>query len=258
MDKIKLQVLFLTYGDKYKDSFDILNILLKDLEEHCDINTIVIDNKINHFSKNGQHIQIAGNNSEFEFSGWDNGIEFIKYYNNDYDICLFINDSFLTNDYAQNKKLLSIETIKGCLHNNALVGKCDRMDVREQFRNNLYTIDGHDVKLWIRTNLFYMTKEMVNKLNSLVAYTIKDLDKFVSKEYHGRAFLYTANISENLKLQMFAWITKYWHSKIELSEKTWDTWRMKCSTMINEKMLTVNIRNMGYNILDYSEFHYGK
>lgn len=259
--KIKLQVLFLTYGDKYREAFDILQIYLEDLNKYCDINTVIIDNKevgykpsklVNYFKT----FIMGGNNTEFEFSGWDIGINYLKQAKSDYDVCLFINDSYVVNEYQQNKKLLSINTIKGCLDNNALVGKCDRLDWRDEFRNHRYEIDGQDVKMWIRTNLFYMTKEIVDKLDSLVTYTMKDLNKFVSEEYRGRVFLHIADISINLQLQMIAYITKYWHSAIEICAETWDIWKMKLLGMMNEKFVFVKVKKLGYSIYDYAEFNW--
>ena len=256
-NKIKLQVLFLTYGDKYKESFDILNIYLKELEEYCDINIMTIHNDymsggFNFYPDGG----VIGDNTAYEFSGWSQGMLYLAEDKTDYDVCLFINDSFLVNDYYRNKKLLSIETIRGCLSENALVGGVDRLDWNLDFRNHKYEINGKDVKAWIRTNLFYMTKEMIDSLDSMVSITKGDLNKFISQEYHGRAFLHNADISINLQLQMIAYFTKHWHSKRDINAENWETWRFKVHAMCMEKLLYVKVKELGFNIYDYSEFHY--
>lgn len=254
-NKVKLQVLFLTYGDKYSESFDILYTYLKKLNEYCDITINTIDNKMDSFSlqfKNA-HIELIGDNSAYEFSGWDRGIKYLKQSKVDYDVCLFVNDSFVTNSYFQNKELLSIDTINKCMQNNALVGKIDRLDRLDEYKDLEYTINNKDVTSWVRTNLFYMTKPIIEQLGQLTTYNKNKLNDYMSENYKGAPFLKCANISIFLQCQMIKYFTKFWHSVIPINEENWNTWKFKVLGMLNEKMLTYRVKELGFEVIDYEE-----
>lgn len=255
-NKIKLQVLFLTYGDKYKESFDMLNIYLKYLEEYCDIKIAIIDNKTTSILNDYKYMScknhiLYGNNSEFEFSGWDKGVNFLKQHNSPYDVCLFINDSFVTNNYFLNKKLLSIDTIKKCIENNALVGKIDRLDRLDEYKGFEYTINNCDVTSWVRTNCFYMTKDNMDNIKQLTTYTKDNLNNHISENYDFAPFLKYSSISIFLQCQMIKYFTKYWHSARPINKKNWETWRFKVLGMINEKMLSHRVKELGYEVIDF-------
>ena len=269
MFKINLVVLFLEYpSEKYEKSFSFLQLFLKDIQQKCNITYIRINNKKHSGKYNAQRFtclnpryeeyRIDGDNNEWEFSGWNKGLKFLKESKIPYDAVLFVNDSFVTNSYLLNKELFNLNTLKGCINNNAFVGKIDRLDWNERFQNHLYLLDEADVTAWIRTNVFYMSKKIVNTINKtgLVIYNIGDLNKFISEKYHGRAFLHNCPMSHHLQRQIIAWLTKYWHSAFKLSKETWNLWRMKTLAIINEKMLYRLINRLGFNIYDYSEFNY--
>lgn len=251
LNKIKLQVLFLTYGDKYQESFDILSIYLKKFEKYCDINILIIDNK----SKGAffgcaefpdQNV-VHGDNSSYEFSGFDLGLQ---YAGEDYDVCLFINDSFVTNSYFQNKKLLSIDTIDKCIQNNALVGKIDRLDRLDEYKGFEYTINNCDVTSWVRTNCFYMTKEIIDGLSQLTTCTKNILNDHISENYQKSPFLKCSSISIFLQCQMIKYFTKFWHSARPINKENWETWRFKVLGILNEKLLTYRVRELGYEVID--------
>jgi len=270
MNKINLAVLYLEYpSGKYPNSWDTLNMYLKSLYNHCNISIIRINNMND---SNDYHCQvchqqlmtseynnysmpiynISGSNSEWEFSGFQKGINFIKENNIEYDAILVVNDSFVKAEYHILKNMFSINTIKGCIQENAMVGRIDRLDYAEQFRNHLYTIDGNDVVSWIRTCCFYLPKDIINNIN-MVSYKQNDLTKFISSKYNGRYFLHNCPMSQNMQRQMIAWLTKYWDQKFVI-EENWDLWIMKVLCMINEKMLYRQVYDQNFRIYDYSEF----
>lgn len=260
MKKINLVVLFLEYkNNKYKNSYEILKLLLKDLYEKTNTTMIKIDNKNNHYDCceliGNEEIVINGDNNEWEFSGWTKGIKYLKSTKIEYDAVLFVNDSFLNNDYRMNENLLDYKLLEFCINNNAVVGKIDALNWEPQYWNSSYLIENHDVKQWIRTNVFWIPKNIVNNIDSMVYYKKEDLKRFVPEYYKNteQIFLINADMTRNLQRQMIAYIQKHWHSKMTINQETWELFKMKILAFFNEKFLYVDIAKKGFNIFDYND-----
>lgn len=96
MQKIKIVGVFLSY---YQDYLEDALVLFKDILNSLsgDFELIVVDNSQNNMTPavDNDYVTIAGNNSAWEFSGWDRGIAYIREHCS-YDsntIFIFANDT---------------------------------------------------------------------------------------------------------------------------------------------------------------------
>ena len=258
-------VLYVEYdNNKYPYSWDILQIYLNKLDPFYNIEVVKIDNKCEEcyypddwicadeiFSK-FKTIKIKGNNHEWEFSGWQKARNYIIRYEYSYDSVLLINDSFITNDYFLNKKLFDKTCIDKCIEDNVVVGKVDNLYNRKENNCKLFTIeynnDYKDIHSWMRTNIFYMPKSIVNEI-SFVSIKKEDTSNYISDNINNP---FMNKISIDLQRNIGNWIENKWHSKFKVTKETYEFFKMKCLSILNEKLLTYNI-SQKYNIINVND-----
>lgn len=245
---MKLLVLFLQYDlQKYPNSFQNFKRYIDLLD--CKKNIIIIDN----LSENRIEEKIAwniyfigGDNSSWEFSGWDKGVAFAKQKKLNFDVVLFANDSFFSYGWSILENCARYKLPDIAYRKKAIVGQLDT-------KNFLMNAFGYDVSTWICTNTFFIHKEILEKVVPLAHLSDTDLDMIVSKSFDKKKFLCNNILSTSYKEMLLQWLTKDWHSKMVISEENFDFFRKKVTAMINESLLTARIRSLGYEVLSYSE-----
>lgn len=210
---MKCLILFLQHDqDKYPASFFYLQKYLENIT--CEKEIIHIDNNGERKPKlqvDNTHY-IGGDNSLWEWSGWQKGIEYAKANNIEADAYLFVNDSFV---------FISGETfmfytmsdfgIKQCIDNQTIVGDlCQPPQGIE--------IDGKKIKNYIRTHCFLLPEKMVKQLK-----TIWSTDKLVS----------TNNVCSEY---MINHLTNKWHRRKEVG-----LYQGKIVALQNEMLLSYRV-----------------
>ena len=70
-------------------------------------------------------------------------------------------------------------------------------------------------------------------------------------------FQKTAPVSRNFQQWIVKWLTDNWNTGFEINENTWETFRRKVLTILNEKLLSAKFIEMGYNLKSYgNKFYY--
>jgi|GEM_PF-217169 len=233
--------------DKYPKSFDSLLKLLDGIKGF-DITVICLDNlderkdisKINHPTYNIH--DIGGDNSSWEFSAWRKGIKFLEDKSIISDIFLFANDSFLNR--AEEGK--DINFYKSKINTDALNNLKENEVLGELNRNFLLdtTLLGDNVSSFVRTHLFVAPMSVVNKL-SLIYIDDNIINNICPKEFNGKMFNDTELIDKNLKKIFSDWI-----GHIEFNKKNWNLIRSKIKSMMNERLLTVELRKKNIKIIN--------
>lgn len=239
----KIAVLFLTYGDKYPNSFERLQEYLKKL--NCNKTIFIIDNKIEEsyeeqISEN--IIKINGNNKAWEFSGWDEGLKYLrenKIYDN-YDAFLFVNDSFEAPGAGKIENIIN----DGCLHECIINNKPIMSLVTTPHYH--FELNSKDVSQWYRSNCFMFSKKVVDYLKNIQSYDINFLNRCIPDK-PGKYFYSDAPLNINLKNMIPAWLSGWWHSAFKL-EDDWNLYRMKTLAFMNELMLSRRIIDMEQDI----------
>lgn len=240
---INLVVLYLQYDtNKYKDSFVKLQEYLSVLD--CNKQIVVIDNKFesDYFRWNKGIVEINGDNSGWEFSGWDKGLSYLKETNIQYDAILFVNDSFLNPGAGGSPDLIiNNEQLNSCIENNAFISNTvSQAHVKLE-------LNGIDVSTWSRSHCFILSKPMIDYLGHIQSYDINFLNKCIKEEKHHRYFKTDAPLNESLKTLIINWLSGYWHSAFVI-EENWELFRMKTLAFFNEITLSARIKEMQNNI----------
>ena len=245
-DTPKVLCLFLYANtEKYKDSHASLDQFAKDFGE--DICFLKIDNwhikkKLKKLSTNTY--EIGGNNNEWEFSGWQKGIDAIPLIDFRPDIILFLNDAYL--NYADKGRPFSYflswfnaSNAKG--FKKGIGGLIDKSDQD-------CLMDGKDCSWWLKTSFF--TIPLVNLLEiSFVSLDSKRAVDFFPENWSGELFTPTAPINEELRTFLTWWITEGWDQAAPINAKNWPFIRSKLIAIVNERLLSCQFREQAIPIL---------
>jgi len=244
---MKLLVLFLKYGeDKYPGSFNTLFYYLEQIK--CEKIYIIIDNKCTLpkiiISENINYIN--GDNSEWEFSGWDKGLSYAKNAGFQYDLVLVVNDSFMVygSSFIQLLKLFHLEYI--ACSSKSIVGQVDS-------RGYPMSVFGYNVYSWIRTSAFLIHPDIIRKLGQFTSINSTQLNVVFPLKYEPSIFLNSAPMNESYKKMLVDWLTVDSHSKFDISDKTWIYFKSKVLAIINESLLTARISSYGYTIVSFDQ-----
>lgn len=253
---MKLAILFLEYGNgKYPNSFVRFKPYADKLD--CSKCYYIIDNmeKENYLIESSNMYRINGDNSNWEFSGWQKGINYLRQNNIHYDAILFANDAFFAYGWSLLEYSNKLNLNKWLQNGNSMMGHIDTKDIELE-------VFGSDVSHWICTNCFFLPKHILEKMDSIVSVSDEILDTIVShkfpggfeKEAHNNYFQLNSGLNDNYKSMIITWLTKEWHGKLKINETTWDFFRNKVRSLLNESLLTSRIKNLGYYIESYKNY----
>lgn len=239
--RLKVIALFLQYDtEKYPCASHYFKKYL-DMLNNVDVELITIDNKLNIFSYNRvskNELIIDGDNSLWEFSGWQKGLRFIYDNKIDYDVIIFANDAFLA-PAGGNTDLSSIindEAIKTAYEENAMIGQF--VSIGEGV-----SINGIYIYNYARTHCFLLSKKVIEKIKCIPSVDYNFLNKCISEKPSKYYFRRNAPLSKNFKTFIANHLQNRWHSKIDIRED-WDLYRGKVLSYLNEMLLTAKVRDL--------------
>lgn len=188
-------------------------------------------------------VEVEGDNSLHEFSAWTRGLEVCRESVEAPGACLLVTDAFEAygDDYED---LIDPATLSFLLSENAAAGLVNRPGRRHPEMVLL----GRTLEFWLRTSFLLLPRAVVGSLGTLV--TVADIDRFCPREYAGRAFRDDAPLNAHYRAYLETWLTRHWHSAFELSGATWDRFREKVRSILNEHMLTGRLEGVGAVIYD--------
>lgn len=245
---MKLAVIFLQYDQKkYPKAFEEMCFRV-DKISGFEKEYIVVDNSMR-FEKEGKFqdvVYINGDNSAWEFSGWDRGLEYIRKNKIDFDVALFVNDAFLANGWTLLDKVAELNLAKIAFEQKVAIGHVDTKGYTMEIFNK-------DVSSWICSNVFFLPKEIANSLKTLVSVDDLKLNSIIQDEFSGNYFMQNAPLSESYKEMIVKWLTEEWHSKIVIKKENLTFFRKKVQAIMNESLLTARIIEQGYKVVSYFE-----
>jgi hypothetical protein len=246
-DEIKLLVLYVEFdSNKYPHSFKILSDALHN--KGIDFDCVVIDNKREDLNElKGKNVSIiSGDNSNWEFSGWEKGWNLSKH--NHYDLTLIINDSFLNYDAENIDKYLTQDLLSVLKKHDLVFGKIDGLNLS----NKNLSLDNVKFNNWICSNAIILPNKILQKINIDNSSEI-NIDSLIHDGNELNSFLNSPRISNDLKNHIINWLTKGWHSKFKI-ESNIKLFKKKTQCIINELLLTSKIKNVGAKILNSKDF----
>ncbi len=249
---IRLSVIFLQFDrQKYTVALEKLVSLVAGLES-VDFKIVVVDNANPGFWQHqisDRIVQIGGDNSAWEFSGFDRGIRFLAADDRPADIYSFVTDAFLAygDDYLE---LIDTTTLRTCLELRSCVGWVD------SFMQDL-AASGYGYRDWMRTSLFFMPAELLPAIAPLTTPLAPETLFGPSAE---APFSESAPLNDNLRRHLLAWLTRdrsdvalseVWHSQLELTDDTFDLFKAKVCAILREHLLSARLLSLGIPCYDF-------
>lgn len=251
----RLTIVFLyAETDRYASAHDDIRAIQAHLR---DLDCTLI--RVNNFAKGPSIEQVAdreydvsGDNTSWEFSGWRRGVELIDTLCPDTTHVLCANDAF-RNLEGPDGRLSFYEN----RFNVANILELGRRAAGKVHRNHgHFTVLGHDVTEFMVTNIFMLPVDIARR----VRWDWIDPDRFRSmspESFTGSLFLPGAPVNEEYQVWLEQWLACRWQRKSELNESTWPLLRMKLMAILNERLLTVDIRLQGAEVCGFSPTRVG-
>jgi len=185
--------------------------------------------------------EMGGDNSVFEFSGWQKGIESDLCRDFDPDIYLFANDEYLSGGLAS-LPVLNNECIDFVCRNTALAGRMRRIPVDVRYQ-------GRDITPYVQTHIFLMHREIVQKLGSIVSECSSV--PFIKPEYSQDMFTENEIWNDEFKDYVYHLLTQRWHGRgMRYCSENYAFFKRKVHCIINELFLSDRVRALGYPLLN--------
>ena len=198
--------------------------------------------------------ELSGDNSFFEFSGWQRGIDFSKKKNLPCDAFLFVNDKFLYSSFFH-RQLVNPAAMRCAIGNNAMVGKRMFFSVSGQ-------IMGNPLIPYVRTHIFMLSKKVTDALGSIVSIDRRSLERFFIANYDPtiQLFRLDAPVSQEIKEFIFSHVTMKWYRKKPYESENFEVLRNKAASILNSMLLSLRVRQLGYPLiaLDKTEKFFSK
>lgn len=211
--------------------------------------TIVVDNgrpRVDHERLGDDRVLVGGDNSLREFSAWDRGIATLDRMRETPDFVHFATSAFDAL-YVGYLDAFAERMLDSARDARAVLGHVDYYD-------EPVTLFGHASQQWVRTSFFFVPFEAVRALRSVVSF---ERPEQVFGDDPKAPFLLDAPISKRLQDYIRSWLTGegtgqgvVWHSRFDLDAKTLPLFRTKALAILNEHLLSVRLRELGYPVGD--------
>ena len=256
---------FLVYGAVHLESgLSHLESILNRMLPGVPRTWLIVDNAVTHPSS--QQISacrwmISGENSIWEFSGWDRGYQFIKEQFNIQaeDVILYANDTFHRRAYSIGGNSFLDEFNAKLIHGHDLTR--DVVGYLDDFPREV-SLMGISYDSWIRSNIFITPAEVAERLYPL-AFPLSP-DKIFSADMH-RFWGQTNTISENWKAYISSWLfgidnpeypeyRLHWLKAQPLTSENWEFFKTKALCILSEHYLTARLCRWGVPIINANCF----
>jgi hypothetical protein len=251
---MELVQVFVIYGQENLDSgVSSLKRFSERVFPDHDRSMLVVDNKLQNelasSSRRDMNV-VSGDNSNREFSGWDEGIRRL-----DADgrltnatTVVLANDTFHRNYGDQYLELFLPGVTERQAGRGRLLGYVDSYP-RE------IRLFGLRVKQWVRTSIVICSWRSLRRLLPL---SLPVQHQEIFSDDIGNPFLDSADLSSNYKDYLKGWLFEphtldsefrhSWHSKAELNQNNFGDFKGKARSIMAEHYLSARARNLGIKI----------
>lgn len=247
LNHIAIFVLFFGFKqNKFKEIKILINRICKNLFNNFKVDFYIIENNSKKYDKIKHKYSnvLLGDNSCFDFSGWDSALEQLKNKRKlkKYDFICFANDTFINRNYTSGLFLKNFNKKK-----LPKIDKFSAIGFLDDFPKTTY-INYLPCKIWIRSNFFFLSKEIIKKIKFLT-FPIKNKYLFNSSI---KNFFKNEKLSENWIAYMSSWLfnskdqnhPEYrlnWIKSRKLTKKNIKFFKKKAKTIMSEHYLTSRI-----------------
>ncbi len=246
MNKTKVAILFLTYGNEYEGAYERFLHICEDISYEKKL--IVIHNDDEDMPCSGRNewiYDMGGDNSCFEFSGWQKGVESDLVREFDPDVYIFANSAFICASF-DTTPLVDNEILEKIYINKVFAGNIRKFVFDAEY-------EGKQIAQYIPTHFFVMHKEIMTKLGSLVSE--RSSEKFINKEYSNDLFRDNGMFSAQLKKYIFWILTHKYHAQGQkFTPEQYGFFKRKILNVMNEIILSERVALMGFKFLNITPF----
>jgi hypothetical protein len=237
------------YGTaKYTDALQDLRTLFARQMPELDHDVLVVDNALppSQAERTGKIEIIGGDNTVWEFSGWDRGVAYIGARLDEYDYIHLATSAFrqLYVAYLDRFDADMLGLVRG---RAVALGHIDYFD-------NPVTLIGRAGQCWLRSSFVFLPPRELRLLGPLVS--LRDGREFFSGD-PAAPFRADAPISTTYQQNIIGWLTgpgtgqgTTWHSRFALLPETLSFFEQKALAILNEQLLTLRLRAIGCQIVD--------
>jgi hypothetical protein len=244
--KLRVLIIFLTHGSVYKGAYEALLGVCGKLG--AEKRLIVVRNDHEELPvtrKNGWIYEMGGDNSVFEFSGWQKAIQSKEAVAFSPDVYLFANDAFLVKGFYAlpviNDDILAIIATR-----KLFGGNLRKFGFELKYR-------GMKTDSYITTHFFAMSAGIVKELGSFVSET--SAEEFMEPGYSPKVFRDNELWDPRLKKDLLFSLTHKYHEKGKrLLPGQYDFFTRKILCVVNEILLSARVNAAGYRSVDLVPF----
>lgn len=231
--------ILLVFNDDYRVSaIDAFQQFMDKFGEGCKI--IIINNNLDNVN-NGE---VPGDNTNWEFSGWDKGISLLEI--KDEDVVVFANDTFIHHrSWCLPDQLRFEKSIKKLLIDNEQ-GICGEI---HKFSDH-YEIFGRGADRWVCSYLFAMTGGVINRIGK-ISLSESVLSEVIINIVNNK-IIWGAGVSVNIQSRIQKWLYPTrgvlgWRKANASS----DLIKLrKAKTILNEKWISAYCLSNDYKMID--------
>jgi len=211
--------------------------------------TVIVDNSLPRTEMSllrPDVIWIGGDNSFREFTAWDRGLAQLDRMRERVDLVHLATSAF---DSLYTGYLARFDTplLKAASAAQAAVGHIDYYD-------DPIEIFGRQSQHWLRTSFVFIPSAAISALRSVLSFEAPERIFASDPE---RPFRAEAGISERYQRYILSWLTGEgtgqgvtWHSRFDLTHETLPTFHLKALAILNEHLLSLRLRELGYPVVD--------
>jgi hypothetical protein len=261
----RIYINFLVHGSEQLESgLSHIETILDKMFPGVPRTWLVVDNSVNQSMVqqiNPDRWLISGDNSLWEFSGWDHGYKFIRdqFCLVTGDVIIYANDTFHRRAYSlggiSHLDEFNADILRGHDLTQEVIGYLD------DFPRSVTLID---IKYdsWLRSNIFMIPADIAERLYPLV-FPLSPDEIFSGnmQKFWGE----TSKISENWKAYISSWLfgTKnpaypeyrlHWHKVQQVNSDNWEFFKIKARCILSEHYLTARLHDWGVPIIDTNRF----
>ena len=189
---------------------------------------------------------IGGDNTYLEFSGWQRGLDFVRDRDFAGDVCLFANDTFLSQSIFH-RYLVNEAALRCALKYHAMVGKRMIPPVTGD-------ILGNPLMPYARTHLFMMPFDLIERLGSVVSLDSRSIDELMLPRYDPGIPLFRpdAPISRPIRDFVTGHLNYSWYRKKPYIAEHFEELRAKAISILNAFLLSMRVYQLGYPLISYN------
>lgn len=248
---MRVLVLFIRYGaEKYPDALADLDRIYQCHAPDLDRTTIVIDNALPlgvSRSVGKDTVLIGGDNTWWEFSGWQCAIDLFNKEIGEHDAIHFVTSAFRTH-YTDYLERFSTRMIECAASRPIVAGHIDYYPYPIRFGTY---VSRH----WFRSSFWLVNPTELRRLRNLV--TVDSREGLFSPQ-DDWPFVKGGPLSRGYQELIVDWLTSHqgtgqdtvWHSRFDLTAETRDLFQDKSIAILNEHLLSIRLRAQGTHLLD--------